>query len=248
MVQAAIAAGMTTIGFSSHSLLPGAASHTLAPEKANAYVQEVRALGERYRERIRVLLSFEVDYVPAVAGDSGGSYPDHAAYAQYQPDYLIGSVHYVTAPDGFRFETDNRPEILFDAIRDHFGGDERAFIRAYHELLRAMVAGHDFEIIGHLDLYRKYNAKHPFFDENAAWHVAELEKSAEVIAASGKIVEVNTGAIARGWRDDAYPADGFREMLRRRGVKFMLNSDAHSVAGIDAGYERYANAEEYVEL
>jgi histidinol-phosphatase (PHP family) len=62
-----------------------------------------------------------------------------------------------------------------------------------------MVAQCDFNIAGHLDLVRKFNAKHPYFDEDAKWYRDELIATADAVAASGKIAEVNTGAISRGW-------------------------------------------------
>ena len=94
---------------------------------------------------------------------------------------------------------------------------------------------------------RKFNAKHPYFDENAPWYREEVEATADAIAASGKIVEVNTGAISRGWLDDAYPSAAFRDMLRAKGVKFLLSSDAHAADAIDCAFYRFGDAEEYLD-
>ena len=60
-------------------------------------------------------------------------------------------------------------------------------------------------------------------------------------------MEVNTGGIARGWIDDAYPSPFFRSLLRERGVRFILSSDAHSAAAIDCAFDRFAAAEAYVD-
>ena len=92
---------------------------------------------------------------------------------------------------------------------------------------------------------RKFNVKHPYFDEAAAWYLAETERTADAIAASGKLVEVNTGAIARGWLDDAYPSPAFRALLRARGVRFVLSSDAHAADAVDCAFDRFANEEAY---
>ena len=161
-------------------------------------------------------------------------------------DYAIGSCHFITAPDGGFFAFDHSPGILADGIRDHFGGDAVAFVKAYFALVRSTL-GMDFDVVGHPDLVRKFNKKHPFFDESAGWYREEVEKTADAIAASGKIVELNTGAISRGWLDDAYPAPEFRAMLRERGVKFILSSDAHSADAIDCAFDRFAG-EEFVTL
>ena len=152
------------------------------------------------------------------------------------------------APDGTRVPVDHTPELLADGIRDHFSGSAEAFVRAYYQQQRDMVANFDFDVIGHLDLVRKFNVKHPYFDEKADWYREEIGKTAAEVAKSGKIAEVNTGAIARGWLDDAYPSKEFRQMLRERGVKFILSSDAHTAEGIDCAFDRFGEAEEYVQL
>lgn len=235
MILGAIDRGFETLGFSSHAMFPAFENYTLGPKAAPEYVAEVRRLAERYRGRIRVLAALEADYLPGVTE------PDRARYAPLGLDYLIGSLHWVEG-----VAVDHTPEILADGIREVFGGSARRLIVRYHERLREMVTACDFDILGHADLYRKYNERHPFFDEGEAWYRAELEKSADVIAASGKLVEVNTGAIGRGWRSDAYPSNEFRALLRERGVRFVLDSDAHSVGSLDAGFDVYADAEDYV--
>ena len=122
---------------------------------------------------------------------------------------------------------DESPRTTADAIRDHFDGNAEAYVRAYFAAVRESLA-FDFDIVGHPDLIRKFNAGNRYFDEAANWYTEELVRTADAIAASGKIVEVNTGAISRGWLDDAYPSPSFRAMLRERGVRFILSADAHA--------------------
>jgi histidinol-phosphatase (PHP family) len=152
----------------------------------------------------------------------------------------------VAAPDGGLVCVDETPQALADGIRDLFGGSVEAYVRAYFAQQREMVERFDFDIVGHLDLVRKFNSKHPYFDEGAAWYREELEATADAVAASGKIVEVNTGAISRGWLDDAYPSAEFRKLLRERGVKFILSADAHAADALDCAFDRFGEAEEYV--
>ena len=225
MVVSALERGFATLGFSSHS--------DMVADLA-AYKAEIRRLKEKYAGRIRILCGIEAEY------DTG--------FKRGDLDYVIGSTHYITAPDGARFAFDNTPKELADGIRDHFRGESAAFVRAYYAQERKMVLEYDCDIIGHLDLVRKFNAKHPYFDEAADWYREELVKTADAVARSGKIVEVNTGAISRGWLDDAYPSPEFRALLRERGVRFILSSDAHSPAALDCAFDRFASAERYVDL
>lgn len=225
LVRAALAKGFAALGFSSHSEML---------KDPPAYRAAIRALAARFRGRIRVFCGIEADW------------PCPLDLTPY--DYVIGSVHSVPTPSGTRLAVDHTPGILAAGLRDSFGGDGAALVRAYFSAVRAMLAAGRFDVVGHPDLVRKFNARHPFFDEGAAWYRDELERTADAIAACGKPVEVNTGAIARGWLDDAYPSPAFRRLLRERGVRFVLSSDAHSAEALDCAFDRFATAEAFMDF
>ena len=241
MILAAMGKGFDALGFSSHVSLPEDDECVITPGREVDYAAEVRALAARYSGRLRVSLGVEADYIPGVTA------PQRARYAHIAPDYIIGSIHYVIAPDGGRVPVDHAPELLARGIRAHFGGDASAFVRCYFAQERDMVARFDFDVLGHPDLVRKFNVRAPYFDETAPWYRDELRRTADAIAASGKIVEVNTGAISRGWLDDAYPSPVFRSELRERGVRFLLSSDAHSAAALDCAFDRFSAGESYLD-
>lgn len=242
MALAAADLSFDVLGFSSHALLPRCRfDWALSSGKMTSYVAEIRSLAERFAPKMRILCGVEADYIRDEAS------PDRSVYAGYGLDYIIGSVHFVRAPDGVSVPVDASVDALRSGIRDHFAGSAEAFVREYFAQQREMLA-FDFDIVGHLDLVRKFNARHPYFDENAAWYERELSLTADAVAASGKIVEVNTGAISRGWLDDAYPSAPLRAMLRERGVKFVLDSDAHGAEFLDTAFERFSDAEKYVML
>ena len=224
MVAAAIERGFTELGFSAHS--------DMLADPA-AYRAEIRRLAEKYRGRIRILVGTEAELAKPFTRVPG------------EYDYVIGTWHCVTAPDGVSVAFDHQPEILQDGLKNHFGGDSVAFVKKYFASLRSTLHL-DFDIVGHPDLVRKFNVKYPFFDEGAEWYREELERTADAIAASGKIVEVNTGAISRGWLDDAYPSPLFRRLLRERGVRFVLSSDAHSADALDCAFDRFGRCEDFV--
>ena len=239
MAEEAVRRGFDVLGFSSHAMLPGdPLAWPLTKERLRAYAAEIRALREEFAPRLEILCGVEADYVPGIAEPSREIYS--AAELESGIDYIIGSVHFVAVAGGEMMEADLSPEALTAGIEQHFGGDARAFIKAYFAQEREMVSAFDFDIVGHPDLVRKFNARLGYFDEAADWYNQELEKTADAIAASGKIVEINTGAISRGWMQDAYPSERFRAMLARRGVKFILSSDAHSPQALDCAFERYA--------
>jgi histidinol-phosphatase (PHP family) len=240
MIQSAIGRGFGVLGFSSHSTYPEDDACTVPKAKLPGYFDEVRALAAKYAGRIRVLCGVEADYIPGVTD------PDRRRYAQFAPDYIIGSVHYVVAKDGARVPVDHLPELVRSGIDGHFGGSVEKYLRASFAQQREMVRNFDFDIVGHIDLCRKFNGKHPYFDETAGWYREELRLTADAVAESGKLVELNTGAISRGWMDDVYPSAEFRDLLRERGVRFVLDSDSHAADTLDCAFDRFAAAENFV--
>ena len=221
VIEVAIAKGFDELGFSSHVDML---------KDFDAYVAGIAALKAAYAGRIRILCGLESEF-------------EQGLERRDKLDYVIGSFHFLTAPDGVRFAFDHAPQILMDGIRDHFDGDAVEFVKAYFASERALVALGGFDFLAHPDLVRKFNAKHPFFDEAADWYRGELEATADAIAAAGVPVETNTGAISRGWLDDAYPSPFFRSLLRARGVRFFLNSDAHAADALDCAFDRFGGEE-----
>lgn len=228
MVLAALAKGFTRLGFTSHSDM------LVDPV---AYREELRRLTEKYATRIWLFAGLELELAKPR--------PDYLSTLPF--DYLIGSHHFLTAPDGACFAIDASPEELELGVRDHFGGDWHAFVRVYYAAVRSTLRT-DFQVVGHVDLIRKFNAKHHFFSEDDTVYLGEAEATADAIAAVGKVVEVNTGAISRGWLDDAYPSKPFRDLLRARGVRFILSSDAHSAETLDCAFDRFGAEERYIDL
>ena len=200
----------------------GFSSHAMLPENVLDWVlTPEKALA--YAAEIRSLAAKYADRIRVFCGVEadyipGGANPDRSTYAAISPDYIIGSVHFVAAADGAIVCVDNTPNDLMEGITAHFGGSVESYIRAYFRQVR----------------------------ESCDWYAEELAETADAVVASGKLVEVNTGAISRGWLDDAYPSPAFRALLRQRGARFVLSSDAHSADAINCAFDRFADSEEYV--
>ena len=62
----------------------------------------------------------------------------------------------------------------------------------------------------------------------------------EAAHAAGCLLEVNTGGVFRGYRDDFYPSGWLLEAWARMGGKVIITADAHSVDGLTYGYEEAA--------
>jgi histidinol-phosphatase (PHP family) len=236
MILAAISSGFTTLGFSSHAMLPLCENGTLDENTIYDYIKEIRSLGEKYKDKIEILCGVEADYI------ENFTTPDKSYYKKFDLDYIIGSVHFVVTPDFSTYiSCDTSIDALQEGIKKFFDGSVEKYLRAYFAAVRKMVASFEFDIIGHPDLPWKFNEKIPYFDPCSSWYKEELILTADAIAESGKITEINTGAISRGWLKEPYPLPDLRALLIERKVPLILSSDAHASSGIDCAFDRFAH-------
>ncbi len=90
-IEAAIAAGLETLGFADHSpqIFPGDYYSTfrMRPEELSDYCSTLRALKEEYKDRIDIKIGLEAEYYPAL-------FPALLALIRpYELDYLILGQH-----------------------------------------------------------------------------------------------------------------------------------------------------------
>lgn len=223
MVQAAIAKGLDAIGFSEHSWVSFDPHPDMPLDQITNYQAEIAALKQKYAGEIRILCGIEQDFysdIPAVGYD-----------------YIIGSNHYVLK-NGKYIAVDDTPELLRQGIEEEFGGDVYALTDAYWENISQIATVTNCDIIGHLDLIRKFNRNGEFFDEHHPRYVTAARKAIDALLESGKIFEINTGAISRGWQDTPYPAASWLEYIQSRGGKFLLSSDSHNTQTLCFGFDK----------
>ncbi|MEG2436424.1 MAG: histidinol-phosphatase HisJ family protein [Ruthenibacterium sp.] len=225
MAAAAFAKGFTDFGFSGHSCVHDVNEASFGVADEGEYVRVLRALQREYAGKMHIAIGMEQDYVAPVQ--------NRAAL-----DYCIGSVHELyDAKTGKHFAVDSDAATLRAGIDEMFGGDAMAMVRDFYDTTVKNVAQYQPEIIGHFDLVVKNNANGDFFDENSAVYRNLALDALRTCAKSGAIFEVNTGSMARGYRDAPYPTRFLLEELCRLNARVMITTDAHCVATIDFGYE-----------
>ena len=223
MVRAAIAKGMTAIGFSGHSPLErGGEGWCMTPERAEAYRAEVARLKAAYADKIRILCGVEQDYCSVTPTD---------CY-----DYAIGSVHVLRFGDEW-VSVDNTAQEQLDAAERFCGGDFYSFCEAYYRAVARVAEQTGCDIIGHFDLVSKFNEGGRLFDERHPRYIAAWQAAADALLRSGKPLEINTGAMARGYRTSPYPAAEIVSYLSERGGRFLPSGDAHSAEGLCFGFD-----------
>lgn len=224
MVLAAIEKGFEQIGFSGHGYTDFDKSYCMSPEVTAHYMREIALLKERYRDRIDILCGIEKDYYSDIATDAF--------------DYVIGSVHYLKVGETY-IPVDESPAILQQAAQEHFAGDIYALCERYFETVADVVEKTDADIIGHFDLISKFNEGGALFEQTHERYVRAWQSSAARLLASGALFEINTGAISRGYRTEAYPSAEMRAFLTKKGAKWIVSSDAHKKDDIGFRFETY---------
>ena len=213
IVKSAISLGMETVGFSGHSFTPIDTSYCMSEEKTVQYVSEIERLNEIYGDRINILCGIEMDLF--------GKRPNRVF------DYVIGSAHYVQL-GGEYCPVDMGAEKQKEDIRRYCAGNPYQYVRAYFQnVARIPDTLPQCDVVAHFDLVSKYNEKNALFDENDPRFLNPACEALDYLIERGMMVEINTGAILRGYRTFPYPTGLLMRRIAQKGGRVTLGSDAH---------------------
>lgn len=205
-IASAVEKNMLCLGFSDHSYTPCDPSYCMDPRQYEAYlhtVQEAKA-----ESPIPVYAGLELDRY---------SREDVSAF-----DYIIASVHYIIK-EGVCHPIDHSPIQQQICIRDAFGGSVLDMAKCYFALLGEHVARVKPLFVGHFDVITKFSLM-PEGDDRYRYLAADTLK--EVLKVC-PYIEMNTGAISRGWREEPYPGSYLLQTLKENGGHILLSSDSH---------------------
>lgn len=213
MVLEAIRLGCPEIGFSGHSHTDFDETYCMSIEGTEQYKKCIRELAEKYRDKIRILLGVEQDYF------------SDASINGY--DYVIGSVHYIKK-DGAYLTVDESADRMKKDVANHYGGDFYAYIEDYYALIGDIYNKTKCNIVGHFDLVTKFNEDDSLFDTSHPRYIAASDNALKKLLATPAIFEINTGAIARGYRKTPYPEKRLLNIILQSGKTVVRNSDCHN--------------------
>ena len=203
-VEAAIKAGMKVLGFSDHApyVFPGKhyySSHRMLPEETGHYVESIRALAKEYRDDIRILCGFELEY-----------YPDYhqtvmTFLQKFKPDYILLGQHFLDN------ELSGTP-VFSDASKR-----SDLLLSAYVTQTIAGMATGDFLYVCHPDMIGTR-----FTKEAVA---REFRRLCDAARRYNMPVELNLHGFAT---NRYYPSKTFFEIAAKVGNKVILGVDAHA--------------------
>ena len=189
-------------GFSDHAPMEFDPKYRMNFSQMKKYEKDVLDAKEFYKDKIEILLGYEVDYLDG--------YMDKRVLGA-DVDYLIGSVHFI---DKWGFDN---PEFI--GKYEEMDIDE--IWQKYFNSIEDMAKSKLFDIVGHIDLIKvfKYLPNKP---------IVEIAKDAlKAIKEADMVVELN----AAGFRKpigEAYPSMEILKYMYELEIPITFASDAHS--------------------
>ena len=223
MAAAAFDAGLSGLGLTAHSPMDGE-FWTVKPERMAEYRAELARLRAAYAGRMGVWCGLEFDLT------SDNKWLDGF-------DYVIASVHALETPRGLWALDDNR-ERSRRMIVIAFDGDADAAAEAYFRKVKEIACIDEADIVGHFDLITKFDEPEPLYDASSPRYRSAALDTMEALVKVGKIFEINTGAMSRGYRSSPYPAADLLRALHELGGRITITADAHSRENLTFAFDQ----------
>lgn len=201
-IEQAIKNNTEYYGFSDHAPMDFDPKYRMSFSDMSSYEKEILDAKEKYKDKIEILLGYEVDYLEG--------YMDKRILVA-DVDYLIGSVHFI---DKWGFDN---PEFI--GKYEEMDIDE--IWQKYFDSIEDMANSKLFDIVGHLDLIKvfKYLPKKSI--------VSIAKEALEAIKKADMVIELN----ASGYRKpigEPYPSYELLEEAFKLDIPITFASDAHS--------------------
>ncbi len=219
MVLYAIEHNFSVLGFSSHGYTDFDLRYCM--KDTDGYIECILKFKEKYKDKIEILLGIEEDAFSLV---------DRSKF-----DYIIGSSHYYHIGDKY-YPIDSNAD-YFEKCLIAFDYDVLKMAEVYYGEFEKYILTRKPDIIGHYDVITKFDelGESRFLNNNEYKAIAEryITKANQ----SGCLIEINTGAVARGVRKTVCPSEHLLYTLKNNNAKIILSSDSHQCDTLDFYFE-----------
>jgi len=215
----AVRLGLKEMGFSDHSPMPrdDFDNWRMKAAELDPYVASVEQ-ARRDHPDLAIKLALEVDYIP------GQEDWIRDLAARHPWDYFIGSVHYISDS----WAIDNPAEI--GKWKDR---EPMEVWTAYFERLTLAAESGLFDIIGHVDLCKKFS----FYPRQDCTPL--FTRFLQAAKRRGVAIELNTAGLRKECRE-IYPSPRIVQMAAQLGVPITFGSDAHAPAEVGLNFAEAA--------
>lgn len=234
IIQRYITLDFSWVGITEHTpaistqlLDPGQAELGLTPETLlatfSSYMEECRNLQEKYKGEIQIFAAMEIE-----------TYSGYERFVpflleRFQPDYMVGSVHFV---DDISIDYSEK---TYSKAVDQLGGIENFYCR-YFDLQYEMLHLFHPSVVGHFDLVRifdtdyKARLQHPEI-------LQRIIRNLELIKEQGLILDLNLRSLTKG-ADEPYISRSILERARDMKIEVVPGDDSHGVASVGGHMDR----------
>ncbi len=215
-VARAKAVGLSEIGFSDHAPLVSHEDprYTMSLSQLPLYHEMVERVQAKHKD-FPIKLGLEADYIPGFEKET------KKLLDGYPYDFVIGSIHFID-----RWAFDDPDEKI--KWRDK---DVDTVYRDYYKLLRGSAECGLFDILGHVDLVKKFGHR------ATADLTAEIEATAKVFKKTDITIEVNTSGLRKPVAE-IYPSLDVLKIYGRAGVPITFSSDSHDPGDVGRDYDK----------
>lgn len=247
MVEKAIRLGFTDYSITEHAPLPtgfrniyvgDAVAYDTASlffDQVDDYFNHVEELKETYKDKIRIHIGFEFDYIPgfddeckAFLNEIGGRLDD-----------ALLSVHFMDgANDGF-WCIDYSPE-EFETGFGYLLKNPQELFGHYWKLVELAVNAdwgkYTPKRIGHIDNIKKYQ---DYFGWNRNWGTKvnlQIDRILDTLAEQGRSLDMNVAGLYKPYCNDVCPGLPIFQRAMARKIPWVYGSDSHSIADVGHGH------------
>jgi len=215
-IEIAVKKKFTEIGFSDHAPISKEFRDgiTMSPQQVEFYIDEILRYKKIYENKIDVKLGFEVDF--PLFDDFDKKY-----FSDPRIDFLIGSCHFI----------DEWPFDHPDFIDEFEKRDIDNVYKEYFNLIEKIISSKLFNIVGHMDLIKKFGHR-PHKDFSST-----IEKIAILASKSNTVIEINTSGLLKPVKE-IYPSYKIIKILFEKNVPITIGSDTHNPEFFAYGYEK----------
>ncbi len=179
--------------------------NTMGANEIPLYVNAVMALKHKYRDAVTIKLGLEIDF------DADHLSIIETIISQYDFDLIIGSVHFVNDVNIASFKQSNTINPV----------ENDTYISGYTQKLSEMLDHDFFDVVGHLDIFKKTGKLFKTKDTDKT-----MTEIVHKIAEKDKAVELNTSGFDHT-EAEPYPSEAILSLCADNHIPVILSSDAH---------------------
>jgi histidinol-phosphatase (PHP family) len=235
IVQFYIAKEFTWVGITEHT--PAISDELLYPDQREAgltpefllnrfedYMKECRRLQKKYSSEIKIFAAMEIE--------TYSGYQEFIPYLinRFQPDYIVGSVHFVNDM-GFDYSKEQ-----YDQTVEAAGGMEQLYCQYFdqqYEMIKLLKPS----VVGHFDLIR-------IFDPGYKKRILQPEimdrirRNLQLISELDLIMDFNLRSLLKG-ADEPYITRVILEIAIELGISIVPGDDSHGLSSIGVNMEKW---------